>query len=106
MYYTYTHLHTGTVDNMPVLEGCGYAAVPLHQTTWEIAVRPQGWGLRFCKAPLAWKNVADKATISLTRECEVIGKEGEVPFRFGIITHSFTHTLLTCNIQRPDFVPV
>lgn len=70
-----------TVD-LPVLSARGYAAVPLHRTSWNIRVRPQRWGVQFCSKHLAWKHVTWKAPpTSHTRACEAIGEGEDPPFR-------------------------
>ena len=67
--------------NLPPLSACGYAAVPLHLTSWNIRVRPQGWGVQFCSKHLAWKHVSGRAPTSHTRGCEAFGEGEEPPFR-------------------------
>lgn len=66
---------------LPPLSARGYAAIPLHLTSWNIRVRPQGWGVQFCSKHLAWKHVIGKAPTSHTRACEAIGEGEEPPFR-------------------------
>ncbi len=72
----------GAVVDLPVLSAKGYAAVPLHLTSWGVRVRPQGWGVKFCSKQLSWKHVAWKAPpTSHLRACEAIGEGEEPPFR-------------------------
>ena len=63
------------------LPASDYTAVPLHLTSWNIRVRPQGWGLQFCSKDLAWKHVTSKLPTSHARACEAIGEAQEPPFR-------------------------
>ena len=74
-------LPTYTSVNLPPLPARGYAAVPLHLTSWNIRVRPQGWGVQFCSKHLAWKHVSGRAPTSHTRACEAFGEGEEPPFR-------------------------
>ena len=67
--------------NLPPLPARGYVAVPLHLTSWNIRVRPQGWGVQFCTKHLAWKHVSGRAPTSHTRACEAFGEGEEPPFR-------------------------
>ncbi len=72
----------GTSVVLPVLGAKGYLAIPLHLTSWNVRVRPQGWGVQFCSKQLAWKHVVWKAPpTSHTRACEAIGEGEEPPFR-------------------------
>lgn len=65
---------------LPVIPPQAFAAVPLHLTDWEIKVRPQGWGLKFCSQPLTWQQHSrtPKSDLHL---CEAIGDSTRPPFR-------------------------
>ena len=78
------HLISVTNDNttLPPLQAKGYLAIPIHQTSWSIRVRPQGWGVQYCSRQLAWRHVSGKSPTSHTRECEAIGEGVEPPFRY------------------------
>lgn len=73
----------GLNTRITLLQAKGYFAVPLHLTSWNVRVRPHGWGVQYCSKHLAWKHVSGKSPTSHTRECEAIGEEGvEPPFRY------------------------
>ena len=74
-------ISNGSID-LPPLSAKGYAAIPLHLTSWNIKVRPQGWGVQYCSKHLSWKHVVGRLQTSHTRACEAIGEsEEEPPFR-------------------------
>ena len=68
--------------SLPSLSPRGYAAIPLHLTSWNIRVRPQDWGLQYCSKHLVWKHVVGKSPTSHMRACEAIGEGVEPPFRW------------------------
>ena len=90
--HIYIHIHTHTYMYMyslymffpassislPVIKPVSYYAIPLHLTHWDIRVRPQGWGLKFCTLPLTW---AQNAPTNL-RECKTIGDTINHSFRY------------------------
>ena len=84
--YTYIHIHVhilffpASSISLPLIKPVSYYAIPLHLTHWDIRVRPQGWGLKFCTLPLTW---AQNAPTNL-RECETIGDTINHSFRYVI----------------------
>lgn len=71
----------GQSSGLPVIPPQKFAAVPLHLTDWEIKVRPQGWGLKFCSQPLTWQQHSSRTPKSDLRLCEAIGDSTRPPFR-------------------------
>ena len=68
--------------SLPVIKPVSYYAVPLHLAHWMIYLRPQGWGLKFCSAPIVWSgNGSHKHTDNL-KECTSIGNISKPLFRF------------------------
>ena len=68
----------GGAISLPVIPPLSYAAIPLHLTQWEIRVRPQGWGLKFCSNPLAWYQPSGTNDL---RQCKAMGGGNQEPFR-------------------------
>ena len=80
---------TGSSVSLPVIKATSFYAIPLHLTHWMIYLRPQGWGLRFCTAPIIW----NQKHVDTIKECTSIGDMSAPVFRFciKIKQESFPH---------------